>query len=1045
MAAADEQDAPRRRSTRFRVFVAVAVLVCVLLFGVWLARVPIASGLIDDRLAASGVRAQYEIADLGFGRQRLTNVVLGDPARPDLAADWVETVTRIGIGGPVVTGVRAGSVRMRGRLVDGKLSLGVIDRLLPAPSGAPFALPAIDLSVADGRMRLETPIGLVGVKLSGRGRLDDGFRGTLALASERLAASGCAVTGPTALLSIATRATGPRVSGPVRARAVDCSGGTARDVALSVEATLSPALDRWNGRAGVNVARVAGGGARLSALGGTIDFAGDARRTEGRMALTGGAFAAAGASGRAVALRGTWRVAGGRAIVAGRAEAQGVAASRATQRMLASSGDTTVGTPVGPLAASAGRAAAAAARNFDAAGEFAWGTGGLLTLRRLGLNAANGARATFGQGEGVIVGDPRGVRIDGVAIVAGGGLPGMRVSLSQPLAGGAISGEARVDRYATGGANLALTPVRFSATPGGATRIAATATLSGPLGDGRVDGLRLPVVAVWDGRSRLTVNTSCAPVAFERLAVAGLVLRPMSASLCPVDGALVRVDSRGVSGGARTGALRLAGTLGSSPIAIAAAGAEMRIGARGFTVDRLGVRLGSTERVTRLDLARLDGAIAGGGVAGGFTGGSGQIGAVPLLLTDAAGRWKLAGGDLGVTGAMTVSDAQTDLPRFKPLSARDVSLTLKNGAIDAGGTLYEPIKSVKVADVRIVHTLASGVGQAKLAVPGIAFNDNFQPDELTRLTFGVIADVQGSVRGAGDIAWSPDGVTSTGAFRTDGIDLAAAFGPATGIKGEIRFTDLLNLESAAGQVATVASINPGVAVNDGRIVYRTLAGNRVQVDGGRWPFAGGTLTLQPTLLDFSAAVARRMTFRVDGMEAAQFLQQFDFKNLDATGVFDGVLPMVFDDAGGRIENGTLVVRQGGGTLAYVGDLTEKDLGTWGNIAFQALKSLKYQNLNVVMNGPLAGEMITEVRFAGVNQGEGARSNFLVRRLQRLPFVFNIRIKAPFRGLLDSAASFYDPKRLIQRNLPQLLEEQEKRAAPPTMPPVIQPPASETMP
>ena len=82
-----------------------------------------------------------------------------------------------------------------------------------------------------------------------------------------------------------------------------------------------------------------------------------------------------------------------------------------------------------------------------------------------------------------------------------------------------------------------------------------------------------------------------------------------------------------------------------------------------------------------------------------------------------------------------------------------------------------------------------------------------------------------------------------------------------------------------------------------------------------------------------------------------------------------------------------------------------------------------------MNGPLAGEMVTEVRFAGVSQGQGAKSNFLIRRLQRLPFVFNIRIKAPFRGLLDSAQSFYDPKRLIQRNLPQLLQRQNGASAP----------------
>jgi translocation and assembly module TamB len=111
---------------------------------------------------------------------------------------------------------------------------------------------------------------------------------------------------------------------------------------------------------------------------------------------------------------------------------------------------------------------------------------------------------------------------------------------------------------------------------------------------------------------------------------------------------------------------------------------------------------------------------------------------------------------------------------------------------------------------------------------------------------------------------------------------------------------------------------------------------------------------------------------------------------------------------------------------------------WGNIAFQALKSLRYRNLTIGMNGPLAGEMVTEVRFAGVSQGEGATSNFIVRRLQKLPFVFNIRIKAPFRGLLDSAQSFYDPSRLIKRNLPTLLERQKAT-------PLIQPPASGQVP
>ena len=82
-----------------------------------------------------------------------------------------------------------------------------------------------------------------------------------------------------------------------------------------------------------------------------------------------------------------------------------------------------------------------------------------------------------------------------------------------------------------------------------------------------------------------------------------------------------------------------------------------------------------------------------------------------------------------------------------------------------------------------------------------------------------------------------------------------------------------------------------------------------------------------------------------------------------------------------------------------------------------------------MNGPLAGEMVTEVKFSGVSQGAGAKSTFVIRRLQRLPFVFNVRIQAPFRGLLDSAQSFYDPSRLIERNLPQLLQQQQQSIQP----------------
>jgi hypothetical protein len=1035
---------PRRRrgfgafSRRRSIALGVALVVLAALIALWSVRRPIAARVIDRELAKLGVPARYTIGTFGTGRQRLKNVVLGDPADPDLVADWLEAETRIGLDGAKVVGVRAGHVRLRARWVGGKLSFGAIDRLLPAPSGqaTPFALPALFVDAEDARLRVETPAGVLGLKVSGRGRLDDGFAGNVALVGDTLRLNDCVASGVQAALRVTVTKGAPTVAGPVRLARGACGASRIVGVAADVDARLSPAFDAWRGSARLASAAVAGGGARAARLKGSATFDGNATATEGQADLAAAAVRAPGGAARTLAVRGRYRI-GAEQLFAGTVT---VAGGQVASRMLAVlDARTGAGSPVAPLVRQLSRALRQAGQAINGSADLAVrqaGGSGQLRVTRAALAAASGARLRLGGGSGIAYGWPQArVHIDTAVQIAGGGLPQADVQLAQARAGAPIRGRAIVAPYAAGGARLALAPVTFSAGSGGVTRITTRIDLSGPLGDGRIDGLQAPLDLDWDGRGRLRVDPGCVAVAIQRLAVAGLVLDPVRTRVCPRSGAaaVVTVERGRIGGGVRLPATRLTGRLGGTPLTLAASGSELRLEDNGFALSGVAARLGSPERVTRIDLGQLTGRIAGGGVAGQFAGGSGQIGNVPLLLGAAAGDWNLRGGVLALTGTMTVDDAAAD-PRFKTLAAREVTLRLADGTITAGGTLYEPTKSVKVADVRIVHRLSAGTGTADLTVPGIVFTKDFQPDLLTRLTFGVVAEVRATVTGDAHIGWAPEGVTSTGTFETKDAALAAAFGPVSGLSTTIHFSDLLSLASAPGQVATVKTINPGIAVTDGTIVYQLLPEQRVQIDSGVWPFAGGKMTLLPTTLDFAQAGQRRLTFRLDGVAADQFLQQFDFKNLDATGIFDGELPMIFDDAGGRIEGGRLTVRPGGGSIAYVGDLTQKDLGIWGNIAFQALKSLRYRNLTISMNGPLAGEMVTAVRFAGVTQGEGAKSNFIVRRLQKLPFVFNITIKAPFRGLLDSAQSFYDPSRL----LPQLLERERRNGA-------IQPSASAPVP
>ena len=1024
--------------------------VILLVAGVWIAREPIADEFIQGQLDSRSVPARYTIERIGFRSEILSNIVIGDPKRPDLTARRVEVLLGYGWSGPYVSGIKAEGVRLYGRFTDGRLSFGSLDKFRDPDSKDPFALPDLSVTLRDARARVETPWGDIGAALGGGGNLRRDFTGKLALVAPRVAAAGCTGDDVSFYGTVLVRDVRPQLVGPLRGGSLRCADDSvsAASPQVALDLSLSEDLQSWKGKADASIVRLIAGSLAADRMGLLASFDGTAVLTrlaiEADMArLRGADFAA-----ETVNLEARGSVGSAAPKFDGRIGFARASGSVDLRRSLAESARGLAGTPVGPLAAKAMAALgqlladASGSAGFAIAGE---GTTARVDLIAPELTSASGAHFTGSADSriGYLYGaDEPAVIATGRWSIGGGDLPSGTLSIARNE-DGRVTGLASLEPYSAEGARLALAPVRFSGGAGGLLRFATTAALSGPLAGGRVERLTVPLNGFLAPTGALALDGGCRRVAADRIEVGGFRLGRSAIDLCSRPGApLLSAGPDGLRGDIRIPRIALRGASGSSPFSVTSGPAAIDLAAMRWSLARADVRLGEGESATRFAAERLSGRATPQGMAGDLDGASGKIGAVPLNMSEIAGQWRFAGGALTLDGGLLLTDAAPD-PRFFPLVSDDASLRFADGVIEAKAGFDEQKTRTKILDTLIRHRFADSSGSADLSVRELRFNEAFQPDQLTSLALGVVANVQGSVVGDGRIEWTADGVTSRGTFATADTSLAAAFGPVTGLTTTLSFDDLIGLKSAPGQVAKIEEINPGIPVIGGEIEYRLLGDNRVRIEGGSWPFGGGQLLLHPTTLDFNADKPRRLSFDIVGVDAAVFLQNFGFDNINATGVFDGTLPVEFGGLGGRIVGGRIDSRAGGGTLAYVGELSNRNLGAIANFAFGALRSLKYDDLTIILNGDLDGEMVTDIRFGGVGQGEGATRNFLTNQVAKLPLVFNVKIKAPFRQLLTSAKGFYDPSLLIEQNLPALMraqEEAENAAGGATAP--VQPPESE---
>jgi len=1025
-----------RRGLRWRRMVAratlgVIVILLVAIAVLWSQRRPLATQYIQSAFADRGVQATYHLDSVGFRTQQISDLVIGDPKRPDVTARFAQIQMRVKWNGSFeVYRIVARGVRLRGRMVNGKVSWGQVDKLLPPPSNKPFQLPNFVLDVADSSISLATPFGPIGVALEGNGKLSGGFKGRATVVSPRLVPGHCVAQNLRAFVAVAVIAKRPRIDGPISLDRFNCPASRFDIVAprFDVATSFNESFTSVDGGGRMAIATLTAGANGLAAFNGELSFKGPLSDVHGGVKLAAQKSRMATIYADRTRLNGAYRlgIQTGTFSLAGDFAADTAALDPSMLAGVTGPLAAAAKTPIGPIASAIGAAINRTARSFNSAGHIKvvnFPGGGAVRIESADVIGPGGARARITGGSGVTYYWPtNALRIDSDIATAGGGLPNGRIRLRQAKAGLPMNGVAEFAPYSVGGSRLALTPVRFGPGPNNSTQLHTLAQLDGPFPDGRVNALRLPI----DGRigrgGSFAFGTSCAVVSFNALQTGALQLGAARLPICPVGPAMVSKQPGGpVLASARFSGPVLDGRLGKSPLHLAAAGGQ--IVGKQFGMDRLSMRLGKPASPILFDASRITGTFVGSGVNGTFAGGRSTIGNVPLLLSEASGKWLVHHGDLTVDANSQVTDRDAN-PRFYPLKSDNLHFTLADGFVRATGTLKHPASGTRVTDVAIEHRLSTGDGHATLDVSSLTFGENLQPEELTRMTDGVIALVVGTISGQGRIAWNSDGkVTSTGDFTTAHLDLAAPFGPVTGMRGTIHFNDLLGLTTAPGQAMTVESINPGILVENGTIHYQLLPGQLVKIERGEWPFMGGRLILQETVLNFAKPTAKRLTFEVVGFDAKTFIDSLGFKEIAATGKFDGVLPMIFDEDGGRIVGGRLDASAPGGTLSYVGVINKANLGMMANIAFESLKELRYRSMIVRLDGDLAGEFATRLTIEQLGLGGTAGPAKLLRNsFKKVPFRFNITIKGPFRSLIQTAKYYRDPRQQIDTVLPRPLED-----------------------
>ncbi|MBA3068206.1 MAG: hypothetical protein FP825_06990 [Hyphomonas sp.] len=646
------------------------------------------------------------------------------------------------------------------------------------------------------------------------------------------------------------------------------------------------------------------------------------------------------------------------------------------------------------------------------------------------LTASSGLRLTVAPDEGApwVTVSNSGVDAAGAITLSGGGAPSAKLNVDRfAFNSGAVTLKAEafhLARWTVGGRSLAaaLGDIHLDNRPG-ALLFAGSGELSFT---GEATGVRFAPTTIrggldgaWDesGWRVQSLGAPCLAVNTAGFTLGAIAAQPAQMDVCPVNGRFMR-QGRNAGGTADLRAVRVpftmqsgSGVLGlDSAVVDWTAGKTFDLTLRAAVID-LPMQIGERTLTILGAAPRID-VQTGKGPAKivarlGETAFGGTM--MPANVSASAFTFEGVSAPDGVEGAVTgtgvlITDTRTDA-LYEPIAAEFSGTLDETNRLKLTGPLKLRARGTMLADAALDINIVTLDGTAAVTSRPLDFRrSGLQPDMIsTRLT-GLFTDASGNVSSDaafvirdGDIEGTAEVFVREFGFQTTRL------GRVSGVSGTVYFDDLMGLTTAPAQELQLASVNPGIPLADGRIVFDLRDKGILHLDTVTFPFGGGTLAIAPFDWALEGGLqAQSVDVTANAIQLAQLIEVLKLPDTTATGTVSGKFPIEFSGNRVQIRDARLRADEPGGRLSYTGGAVEAAAGQDANasLAFDALRDLKFSVLEVGIDGDLAGDLRADVLLAGENI-KPLTINKSVTLPAGQPFEFAIGFDLPIGTLIEN--------------------------------------------